>query len=452
MSQHRYESYKDSGNNWLGEVPRTWQVTRLKHVVSAPITDGPHETPEFLNEGVPFISAEAVASGEINFDKIRGYISPAYNAQCAKKYQPQLHDIYMVKSGATTGVVALVRDRTDFNIWSPLAAIRCAESVHPFFVFYFLRSRNFQEAVSLNWSFGTQQNIGMNVIGNMACILPPFFEQVAIATFLDHETAKIDALVAGQQRLIALLKEKRQAVVSHAVTKGLDPDAQMKDSGVEWLREVPAHWNVLRFQHCVSISEGQVNPEIDPYANMILIAPNHVESCTGRILALETATNQGAESGKYLCNAGEVVYSKIRPALRKACIAPIDCLCSADMYPLNGQSGLSNDFLYWFILSEVFSCLAILESQRVAMPKINRESLKDVRIAFPPALEQLEIVSYLRSETLKLDNLMFEAERAVELLRERRTALISAAVTGKIDVSSEQREVVIGKMDTRVMA
>ena len=136
-----------------------------------------------------------------------------------------------------------------------------------------------------------------------------------------------------QRRLIELLKEKRQAVISHAVTKGLNPDAPMKPSGIEWLGDVPAHWVVKRFQRCVHVAEGQVDPEDSKYSEMFLIAPNHIEGGTGRLLAHETADSQGAESGKYFCRAGDVVYSKIRPVLRKVCIASEDCLCSADMYP-----------------------------------------------------------------------------------------------------------------------
>src|SRR6185312_1419346 len=172
-------------------------------------------------------------------------------------------------------------------------------------------------------------------------------------------TAKLDALIAEQQRLIELLKEKRQAVISHAVNKGLNPDAPMKPSGVEWLGDVPAHWQLKRFQRCVDIREGQVDPEDSRYSNLPLVAPNHVESGTGRFLGTESAAEQEAESGKYLCTAGDVLYSKIRPALRKVIVAPDNCLCSADMYPLRAKAGLTNSFLFWTILSEYFSALAM---------------------------------------------------------------------------------------------
>ena len=126
---------KDSGVAWLGEVPAHWGVLSIKHLVSTPITDGPHETPGFLDDGIPFVSAEAVSGGFIDFGKIRGFISAEDHQRYCLKYRPQLHDIYMVKSGATTGVTAIVEDETDFNIWSPLAAIRCdRQKAEPYYV------------------------------------------------------------------------------------------------------------------------------------------------------------------------------------------------------------------------------------------------------------------------------------------------------------------------------
>lgn len=213
---------RSSGVEWLGDVPKHWAVLPLKRIVSVPITDGPHETPQFVEEGVPFVSAEAVSSGQIDFAKVRGCISPEDNARYSIKYSPKLHDIYMVKSGATTGVTAIVEDRTDFNIWSPLAVIRCNSGSVPYFVLNFMRSRHFLEAVTLFWSFGTQQNIGMGVIENLACAVPPVEEQRAVVAYLKSELAKFDALTAEAQRAIELLKERRTALISAAVTGQID--------------------------------------------------------------------------------------------------------------------------------------------------------------------------------------------------------------------------------------
>jgi type I restriction enzyme S subunit len=213
---------KDSGIEWLGKVPEHWDVLPLKRIVSAPITDGPHETPRFVEEGVPFVSAEAVSSGQIDFTKVRACITVEDNARYSKKYSPKLHDIYMVKSGATTGVTAMVEDRTDFNIWSPLAVIRCNSGSVPHFVLNFMRSRHFLEAVTLFWSFGTQQNIGMGVIENLACTVPSADEQLEITRYLDSELAKFGTLTTEANRVIDLLKERRTALISAAVTGQID--------------------------------------------------------------------------------------------------------------------------------------------------------------------------------------------------------------------------------------
>lgn len=227
---------KDSGVSWLGHVPAHWKVLSLKHFVSIPITDGPHETPNFPDEGVPFVSAEAVSGGRINFEKIRGYISLEDHVRYSAKYKPQLHDIYMVKSGATTGVTAIVESENEFNIWSPLAAIRCnKQKAAPFFVLAALRSRNFQEGVKLNWSFGTQQNIGMGVLGDLPVALPPISEQGEISAFLACELPKLDVLSVEAERAIALLKERRTALIAAAVTgqidvRGVQPPAEKEEA------------------------------------------------------------------------------------------------------------------------------------------------------------------------------------------------------------------------------
>lgn len=214
---------KDSGIPWLGQVPGHWEVRALKTIVSIPITDGPHETPEFLDEGVLFVSAEAVGTGSIDFEKVRGCISVEDNARYSLKYKPKLHDIYMVKSGATTGITAMVEGRTDFNIWSPLAAIRCNTMVaNPHYILSYLRSKNFQEAVALNWSFGTQQNIGMGVLGDLAVALPPVDEQNLIARYLNSTLGALPLLQNEAERAIFLLKERCSALISAAVTGKID--------------------------------------------------------------------------------------------------------------------------------------------------------------------------------------------------------------------------------------
>lgn len=290
-------------------------------------------------------------------------------------------------------------------------------------------------------TFGvTRVGLSQNTLRYFRIPTPPPDEAKAISDYLDRETAEIDAFVADQEELIRLLHERRRATISRAVTKGLDADVPMKTSGNQWIDEVPADWTVNRFSRCVRVISGQVDPKSQRYIDMVLIAPNHVESGTGRLIELETAREQGADSGKYLVAKGQVVYSKIRPALAKAIIAPVSCLCSADMYGLDGNPGdLKNAFIRWYLLGQDFTNYAIDQSARVAMPKLNQDTLGAAPICYPSLDEQERICAFLEEETEQIDSAIQDAKRAIGLLIERRASLITAAVTGKIDVRRRVR-------------
>jgi len=202
-----------------------------------------------------------------------------------------------------------------------------------------------------------------------------------------------------------------------------------KESGVPWLGQIPEHWSAWRFSHAVSVNGGQVDPRLAPWSEMTLIAPNHIESGTGRLSATETAAEQGADSGKYRIRKGQVIYSKIRPALRKATLAPADCLSSADMYGLHPVPGLMRDrFLLEVVLSKPFTDFVIDASMRVAMPKINREALGAGTVWFPSLEEQDAILAFLDRETAQIDELIAKQNALIELLGERLDRAWSAAV------------------------
>ena len=167
-------------------MPSTWEVCKTLYVLSMPITDGPHTTPQLFDDGIPFVSAEAVSCGNgyIDFSHIRGYISDSFYNECCKKYIPQRDDIYMIKSGATTGKVAIVDTDKKFTIWSPLAVFRVnKKKVLPYFLYYSLQSRYYQLQVQDKWSFGTQQNIGMRMLEKLILCYPSIEEQAKIVSF-----------------------------------------------------------------------------------------------------------------------------------------------------------------------------------------------------------------------------------------------------------------------------
>jgi type I restriction enzyme S subunit len=438
MSHYKpYPAYKDSGVEWLGQVPEHWVQVPLKRLVRS-IEQG--WSPEC--ESWP---AEEGGWGVVKVGCVNGgHFRPEENKALPVSLEPRpglsLREGDVLVSRANTrelvgSCVAVPQSYPNLLLCDKIYRIRCGELVTPSFLAALITVHG-RRAVEIEATGASSSmlNISQSVILDLPVALPEPTEQDQIIAAASRETARIDALVAKKTRFIELLREKRQALITHAVTKGLDPNVKMKDSGVEWLGEVPEHWDVLSFQRCVFIAEGQVNPEKSPYREMILLAPNHIESGSGLLLYTETAEEQSAESGKYLCEKGDVVYSKIRPALRKVCMAPEVSLCSADMYPMRGHSGMSNQFLFWFLLSEPFSAFAVLEADRVAMPKINRESLNSLHLPRPPFSEQMEIVARLSQVTVRLDSLRAKTERSIEFLKERRTALITAAVTGQIDL------------------
>lgn len=416
----RYPAYIHTGLEWLGEVPATWEIVRLGSCFAErreKVSDKDFPALSVTMNGiVPQIETAAKTDDGDNRRLVRAG-DFVINSRSDRKGSSGLSQL----DGSVSLISIVITPRR--NIFGPYSN-------------WLLKSRVFQEEF-YRWGSGIVADLWTTRYGDMSAItlaLPPLPEQTAIADFLDRETAKIDTLMAEQRRLIDLLREKRQAVISRAVTKGLNPNAPLKPSGIDWLGDVPEEWEVNKFARLISISEGQVDPRDEPYASMILIAPNHIESGTGRLSELETAADQGAESGKYMFDKGAVIYSKIRPALAKVVVAPSAGLCSADMYPLTSRGKLRQDYLAWLLLSPGFTAWAILESDRVAMPKINREKLNELHLPVPPLEVQREIVDFIDTVTTKLDALTATAETAISLLQERRAALISAAVTGKIDV------------------
>jgi len=415
-----YPEYKDSGAEWLGDLPKHWEAKRLG---------------QFFLERREKVSDKDYSALSVTMRGIVPQLDTAAKTDAGDNRKLVLKNDFVINSRS---------DRKGSSGVSPydgsvslISIVLEPRNIEPLYVHHLLRSYPFQEEfyrfgkgiVADLWSTNSSE------MKNIQIPSIPLPEQKQIAKFLDHETGKIDLLIEKQQALIALLKEKRQAVISHAVTKGLNPNAKMKDSGVEWLGQVPEHWKVVSFAQCVLITGGLVDPRVEPFKGYTMIAPNHIESRSGRLLKLETAAEQGAESGKYLCQQEEVIYSKIRPALAKACLCPKDnVLCSADMYPMRGVLGLSNSYLFRLVLTDEFTAFTIMESDRVAMPKMNRESLGSTRLPIPPEAEQSDIVRHIDIECSKIDQLVGHAELAAQLLQERRTALISAAVTGKIDV------------------
>lgn len=415
MSFPRYPEYKKSGVDWLGQLPKHWEVVRLKNVLAKRITDGPHTTPVFTFEGIPFLSVDGIQNGELKFDACR-YVSVEDHAEFKKKAHPVKDDLLMGKA-ASTGKIARVKIDFEFSIWSPLALIKVNKSeIHPVFVEYFLKSPVSQAEINVLCTSNTQKNISMDDIPLLHLTKPPLDEQKLIIEFLEREISMIDTLVTEQQKLIELLREKLQAVISHAVTKGLNPTATMKDSGVDWLGSVPEDWSVTPLKYVVSMRSGdQITSEnIYDSGDYLVYGGNGLRGFSDKytheghhcLIGRQGALcgNINYASGKFFASEHAIVLSEKKPVAI-------------------------------FYLGELLRSMNLGQySTSAAQPGLSVEVISNLRIPLPRLDEQIIIANFLKSETEKFDALIETAKKSIHLLEERRSALISAAVTGQIDV------------------
>ena len=292
------------------------------------------------------------------------------------------------------------------------------------FLHYLLRSRPYI-ALYQRISKGIRVNqwdLEHEALRSIPVVLPDPATQKRIAAFLDRETARIDALIEKKERLAATIMEKLLSELEDLTTP-----------------EVARRQDMIRFRWVCRVTEGQVDPSAPDWRDKPLIAPNHIEARTGRLIEIETAAEQGAISGKYAFPAGTILYSKIRPNLAKACVSPVEGLCSADMYPIIPDRRLRPRFLLMQLLSKKFTDWATLESMRVAMPKINRETLGDYRL-WAPAIEVQDraVAKFFEKQALH-QTVADTIKESIDRLREYRAALITAAVSGQIDVDDYAR-------------
>lgn len=210
---------KDSGIKWAGSIPDHWENRKMISILSMRVVDGPHESPELFDEGIPYISANAIENGEIDFSKMRGYISSAYCDICEQRYKPQRNDILMIKLGATTGQAAIVNTDERFAIWVPLAAIRCNNNVAlSKFVFYALQSFYYIKQMELSWTYGTQQTLGVKTIERLRIIIPPIVEQEKIIAYLDPLCGVVDSAIKKKEQIIDKLDAYKKSLIYEVVT------------------------------------------------------------------------------------------------------------------------------------------------------------------------------------------------------------------------------------------
>ena len=437
-----YAEYKESEVEWLGRIPKHWEANRLKYATKLNPTAA---TVRNLSRSleVSFIPMEAVGEyGGLDLTSVKplaevnsGYTYFGEGDIVVAKITPCFEN---GKGALAAGLV----NRIAFGT-TELHVLRAEKAADRGFLFYVSMSDAFRKLGEAEmYGAGGQKRVPDSFIENLRHPLPPLPEQRAIAGFLDRETAQIDALVAKKERLIELLQEKRTALITRAVTKGLDPDVKMKDSGIEWLGEIPAHWNVSRLNHVVTkfVDYRGKTPEKVPFGVPLVTAKN-----------IKNQIVDFSESQEYITEElyplwmirgfpelGDVVVTTEAPLGETAQIANTNIALAQRIILLKAvRESVTNEYLkYHFAGDSGVSELQTRATGSTAMG-IKASHLKASLITTPPMAEQNQITAFLDREIAKLGALGSRIHQAIARLKELRTALISAAVTGKIDVRDE---------------
>lgn len=428
MSLSCYPTYKDAGTSWLGKVPSHWTVRCLGFYFderSEKVSDTEFAALSVTKKGI-VPQLETAAKTDDNDNRKKVCIGDfVINSRSDRKGSSGLSDL--------DGSVSLIN-----TVLTP-----CEEVVGRY-IHHLLRSELFQEEFYRNgkgivadlWSTNYSE------MRNIVIAIPPKGEQTAIASFLDRETAKIDALLAEQEKLMALLKEKRRAVISHTVIKGLSPDVPMKDSGIEWVGEVPAHWEVGPLQRFWSVKDCKHLTAEFVEDGFPLASIREVRS---RNVQLENARRTTQFFYEQLIEGGRKPQPRDLIFSRNATVGEVAQVPDTTERFAMGQDvcllrrlakASSADYMQLVLRSPATTCQLATLMIGSTFKRVNVEEIRNLRVPFPPAVEQAEIVASLLPEVEMFDRLIEDGFRAVELIRERRTVLISAAVTGQIDVRS----------------
>ncbi|HCH0769436.1 TPA: restriction endonuclease subunit S [Vibrio parahaemolyticus] len=432
-----YPEYKDSGVEWLEAVPMHWSSKPLKFMCTY--------NDEVINESADAdyeieyvdISSVSAVQGISKTEKVMFGKSPSRARRIVR-------DGDVIVSTVRTyleAIAPIINPPQNMIVSTGFAVIRPNQYLDKGFASYCLRAKGFIREVVARSVGVSYPAINASDLVEIKVPSLPKSEQQKIANFLSHETAKIDTLIAKQEKLIELLKEKRQAVISHAVTKGLNPDAPMKDSGVEWLGEVPEHWAIIPLKHLCRFSGGGTPTKDNliywtngtiPWVSPKDMKSQRVTQTTDYITekaVVESSTNY-VDSGALLM----VVRSGILQRTIPVAINDVVVTLNQDMKALKFNQKMAVDFALHFIVGNEKALLLEWSKEGATVESIEHEYLANGLLPVPPMPEQLSIVQYLSTEMEKFSQLETRAILGIELLKERKTALISAAVTGKIDV------------------
>lgn len=446
----RYEKNKPSGVEWIGKIPKHWEAKRLKFNTYIKARVGWHglKADEFsLADGVFCVTGTDLQNGEINWENCYRVSEERYEED--PYIQLRENDLLITKDG-TIGKVAVVKnlnERATLNSGVFVVRPERKEYVTPF-MYWALQSPVFFEYVNYTSKGSTINHLYQETFFNLPFILPLPEEQTAIANYLDEKTAQIDTLIANKQKLIDLLKEERTAIINHAVTKGINPKAKCKPSGIEWLGDIPAHWEVKKLKYYIDIlTDYTANGSFAGLAENVQYYTTPNFSRLVRLTDLrEHLTNDGMYVDEHAHHflkksslyGGEILLANVGAYAGLVCKMPAinyPATLGPNMFLLKFEKDLDNDYAYFLLAADIVESQLKLVSISTAQPKLNKDNVKDVLVVVPPLEEQKDILNFIETKTEKVDTILLKTNKEIELLQEYRMALISEVVTGKVKVA-----------------
>ena len=415
---------KDSGIEWIGDIPQNWKLKRIQFCLD-----------EINEKNIP-IKTEQVLS--LVKDKgVMLYEDKGNQGNKAKEDVSQYKIAYpnTLIVNSMNILIGSVGISNYLGCVSPVYYVfKENEESDLRYINYIFNTREFQKELRkyANGILEIRLRVSSSDIFKRKIPLPDKHIQTKIANFLDKKCAEIDALHTDIEKQIETLEEYKKSIITEAVTKGLDPDVEMKDSGIEWVGMIPKHWNVTKFKYICSVKTNLVN--VKKYQEYPQISPDNIEKDSGILLNYSTVAEAGVISDNHLFFKGQILYSKIRPKLNKATIAPFNGLCSADMYPI--ETNENTMFVLYMILSQYFlNQVSLVTEDRVKMPKINQEELGVIKIVLPDNInEQEKIVLYLHQKCQDISKAIEEKKEQLETLEQYKKSIIYEYVTGKKEV------------------
>ena len=409
---------KDSGIEWIGEIPETWEIVPIFYCANV-VNDKNQKLVE--KHTLKFTYGEIVDKVTYNEETTDDILETIRNYTIVKKNDIMINGLNLAFDFVTQRVGKV---NTPGAITSAYMAIRTNDRTTPRYLTYLFKTYDNLKAFH-NMGGGVRKILNYKELSKQKILLPPKSEQQQIADFLDHKTAEIDGLIDKINTEIDTLKQYQSSVITQAVTKGLDPNVPMKDSGIEWIGEIPETWKMVKIKHLVNT----VNLK-DKLSNLNsrYIGLENVEKGTGKLIM--TATTYPDEIYK-ICKKGNVLYSKLRPNLAKVLIAPFDSCCTSEFEVLNT---FNNRWIKYCLLSNGITEMTTAATYGVKMPRVNWEEVSNYKIPVPKNDEIEFINNYIDSKMLTVDNLIKQKQQQINQLTEYKNSLIFEYVTGKKQV------------------